>query len=70
MRASFDGVRRNLASDFNALAKTELNSDQKCILNNIRSSIVGLLCMYQDEDPDGDCNCLIESVPLEEIFKE
>jgi len=66
MKASFDGARRNLANAFNGIAKTELDEEQKEGMHDMRNAIVGLLCMY-DENSDGDCNCLIDEVRLEEV---
>ena len=69
MKASFNGARKNLARDFNSLARTKnrLDNEQKQALNDIRNDIVGLLCMYE-EDPDS--SCLIDTVHLEEVLED
>jgi hypothetical protein len=68
MKASFDGARMNLLRDFNDLAKTEFNNEQKEIMKNLRSDVVALLCMYDDYDAE-DCNCLIDEVTIVEIIE-
>ena len=65
MKASFDGARMNLAMEFNELARTELSPGQREVMGRMRSSVAGLLCMY-DEGAD-DCHCLMDEVQLEEI---
>lgn len=65
MEASFDGARKNLVKDFNDMALTDLDAKQKTIMQNLRMSVVALLCMYDDKPYD--CNCLIDAVHLEEI---
>jgi len=58
MNASFDGVRKRLVSDFNALAENpEMTSMQLKVLESMRLSVVGLICMYDPECSD-DCNDL------------
>lgn len=69
MKASFDGGRKNLANSFNAMARTKLDEEQKEEMENLRQSVVALLCMYDDKSEE-DCNCLIDSVPLERIDEE
>ena len=64
MKVSFDGARMNLLRNFNDLAKTELDEEQKEIMHSLRDIIVGLLCMYDDS---GGCNCLIDNVKVAEI---
>lgn len=66
MKASFDGARKSLAAAFNALADTKLSSEQLEKMYSLRQSIIGLLCMYDDECPD-DCHDLIDTVKLKEI---
>jgi len=66
MRASFDGARKNLAMSFNRLAKTNIGENQRLEMQDLRNSIVALLCMYDPENPK-DCNDLIDTVRLEEL---
>lgn len=70
MKASFNGARKSLVRDFNILArtKTRLDEEQKQVLNDLRNTIVGLLCMYDDNDPDS--SCLIDTVHLEEVLED
>lgn len=67
MKASFDGARRNLAHSFNTLARTKITSEQREHLRKLRTDIAGLLCMYDKSAQPGDCNCLIDIVPLVEV---
>ena len=69
MKASFDGARTNLARTFNALVKSGIRQDQCDIVERLRCDIAGLLCMYDDGNPD-DCHCLIDDVPLDEVHGE
>jgi hypothetical protein len=71
MKISFDGLRQNIAFDFNQLAK-ELNSismDEEEVIkltNQLRSSIGCLLACYdKDQQPD-DFNDL-SGLELEEL---
>lgn len=70
MFASFDGARKNLAGDFNALVNAmspeELERHQDR-LNNLRASVGSFLCMYDENQHPNDCHDLSESVVLEEI---
>ena len=63
MEASFDGIRKTLADNFNQLMYTEPPENQKVALRNLRWTIVGLLCMYNPEI-EGDYNDLIDEVEL------
>lgn len=65
MKASFDGIRMTLASDFNKLVRSGVDPKQRDIVELIRNDIVGLLCMY-DEETDA-CHCLIDDVFLESV---
>lgn len=75
MKISFDGLRRNIGWDFNSvvLEIKDLNIDYedqrsnlKELVNNLRSSIGGLLACYdKDEQPD-DFNDLSD-MELEEL---
>lgn len=69
MRASFDGARKHLAADFNALAKTKLSNEQIEIMQSLRQDVVALLCMYDDTCGD-DCHDLINEVHLAEVVSE
>ena len=67
MKASFDGARLNLASAYNSLVRSlegvdmiEYRRGDK--LDAVCAAIGGLLCMYDDSDPD-DCNDLSERIP-------
>jgi len=70
MKASFNGARRNLANDFNSTVKSmkgsEVNPMTKRHLGDLRSDIVGLLCMYDDET-EGDIDLMIDEVPLVDV---
>ena len=69
MKASFDGARLNLANAFNRLVEADSKFSREAALeemNNVRSAIVGLLCMYDDTEPD-DARCLVEEVTLLEV---
>jgi hypothetical protein len=70
MKASFNGARKNLVTDFNLLVctKTRLDDEQKQILNDLRNTIVGLLCMYDENDPES--SCLIDTIILEEVYED
>ena len=68
MRISFNGARKNLANAYNRLARSYTDSPCDTIdgdeaMRDLRNSIVGFLCMYDDNDPD-DCDCLIDEVEL------
>jgi len=55
MKASFDGARKWLISDFNRLAKTELSDEQRMLMSDLRSAVVSLACMSCPKCDD-DCN--------------
>ena len=67
MQASFNGARKHLAADFNSTVKSmkgsEVNPMTKRHLGDLRSDIVGLLCMYDDEC-EGDIDMLMDEVSL------
>lgn len=66
MKASFDGARRNLVSEFNDLTRTDFSEEQLHIMRSLRNTIVALLCMY-DDSTAGDCNNLVDVVHLEDV---
>lgn len=69
MKASFDGARKNLARAFNEYVESESKDPREEALRSlrdIRNSIVALLCMYDESDPD-DGRCLINEVQLREV---
>jgi hypothetical protein len=66
MKASFDGVRMNLAHSFNRLAHTDLDRYQIQEMQTMRECIIALLCMY-DENCTDDCRDLIDEIRLEEL---
>jgi hypothetical protein len=62
MKASFDGARKRLATAYNSLASHLYdgpeNIDQETLtdqMEDLRSCIGGLLCMYDPTDTE-DCN--------------
>ncbi len=71
MKVSFDGLRRNIAFDFNQLTK-ELNSvsvDEEEVIkltNQLRSSIGCLLSCYDKNQQPDDFNDLSD-LELEEL---
>lgn len=69
MKVSFDGMRRNIARSYNEMAiklkDIPLDENQKEAIEQLRSNIGGLLCVYDDEVPD--CNDLSEMVELVSI---
>lgn len=69
MKASFDEIRLRLAISFNNLALTQLTEEQIPKMENLRSLIAGLLCMYDDSCPD-DCNDLSAVARLCEVVKK
>lgn len=84
MNCSFDGARRRLAWDFNALADefVRLRADAKAggptdlalrsmgeRIEDLRYSVCSLLCMY-DDNCEGDMNMLVDEIPLAEINEE
>ena len=68
MKASFDGIRKQLAWCFNQLAKTSLSNDQRVQMEKLRGCIASLMCMYDDNDDD--CNDLSNTVHLEELSNQ
>lgn len=42
MKLSFDGIRETLASQFNELAETDLNFEQREIMRAMRQTVGGL----------------------------
>jgi hypothetical protein len=68
MKASFDGIRFRMAREFNRLARTKLSPDQIEPMEGLRDTVVGLLCMY-DENAVDDCRDLSGEVTIEEIKK-
>lgn len=70
MNVSFNGIRRNLARNFNVLAATKdrLDWEQKKALNDMRETIAGLLCMYEEDNLDSIC--LIDIVHLEKVIED
>ena len=74
MNADFDGLRRNIANDFNAVVcalDEELQKDFHHVrkpLSSLRMGVVGLLLLYEDgDDPDSS---LIDKIPITEIPEE
>lgn len=67
MNASFNGIRRSLARNFNSLARTKdrLDGEQRKALSDMRATIAGLLCLYEEDNLDSVC--LIDTVHLEEV---
>jgi hypothetical protein len=62
MKASFDGARRNLSDAYNRVARSLSdglqNTTEEALrkrMNDLRSAVVGLNCMYDPEQKD-DCN--------------
>jgi hypothetical protein len=67
MRLSFDGIRRNLAYSFNDLASTELSSEQREIMRDMRQFVGGLLAAYDPRDQPHDGNMLADKIELVSI---
>lgn len=66
MKASFDGVRRQMADQYNALASTELSDEQHRIMLDMQTLMVALLCMEDRRDQPGDCNSLIGEITVKD----
>ena len=66
MKASFDGVRKQMADQYNALAETELSEDQHRIMLDLQTLMVALLCMEEPRDQPGDCNSLIGEITVKD----
>lgn len=71
MKISFDGLRRNIAGDFNDLAKRikylDLDNDLSAEMNILRSSIGGLLACYDSKEMPDDFNDLSSEIKLLEL---
>ena len=56
MKVNFDGMRKNIADDYNALANAMLYAyepeDVTERMQELRQSIACLLCCYDDKCPD------------------
>jgi hypothetical protein len=60
MKVNFDGMRRNIAQEFNAVCDTYTNGDPEEVaraLMDLRQTIAALLCVY-DDSCSGDINDL------------
>ena len=64
MKASFDGARKRLGDQFNRLVHTNIDHEQKGILDDMRTTVIALLCMY-DPNERNDCNDLSSTVRLD-----
>ena len=73
MKASFDGARINLVTSFNDFCLDEtlekLDEQERESLNDLRTAVIGLLCMYNDSDED-DCNDLCEKYFAKSVLLE
>lgn len=71
MKVSFDGLRKNIAGDFNDLAKRikylDLDNDLSAEMNTLRSSIGGLLACYDSKEMPDDFNDLSGEIKLLEL---
>ena len=71
MKVSFDGLRRNIAGDFNNLAERikylDLENDLSAEMNILRGSIGGLMACYDPEQMPDDFNDLSEEIKLLEL---
>lgn len=71
MKISFDGLRRNIALDFNDLAKRikylDLDNDLSAEMNILRGSIGGLIACYDSKQMPEDFNDLSEEIKLIEV---
>lgn len=80
MKVSFDGLRKNIAFDYNDVVDMvnqfeDLSPDAERVLNNLRKSlnilrgsIGGLLACYDSEQMPDDFNDLSEQVELLELW--
>lgn len=74
MKISFDGLRKNIAVDFNTLVREMKYLGGECsakylkeYINNLRGSIGGLMSCYDPEQMPDDFNDLSEEVELLEL---
>jgi len=67
MKASFDGARKQLVGEFNDLARSGLSFTQLKIMEQMRITIIGLLCMVDEREHPDDCNFLADDEKLEHI---
>ena len=68
MNCSFDGLRKKLVKDFNAMTQTKLDMNQKTIMDNMRDSIVGLIGMYDPDQMGEDCNDLSDKLVVNFLY--
>lgn len=70
MKVSFNGLRKNIAYDFNLVVERikylELDQDLGSEINRLKTSLDCLLACYDDE-VEGDFDSLSETINLEEI---
>jgi len=66
MNVSFDGARRRLADQFNAMARTELTQEQHKAMVEMRETVWAFLCMY-DPAVEDDCNDLSGEIGLDDV---
>lgn len=74
MKVSFDGLRKNIAADFNVLVQEMQYLGDECsakylreYVNNLRGSIGGLLACYDSEQMPDDFNDLSGEIKLLEL---
>jgi hypothetical protein len=75
MKISFDGLRKNIAADFNALAEDVQDLESFLDrgtgfadgINKLRSSLGALMACYDSEQMPDDFNDLSEEVELFEL---
>lgn len=72
MKISFDGLRKNIAADFNCLVREMKYLGDECptkylreYVNNLHGSIGGLMCCYDSQQIPDDFNDLSEFELLE-----
>jgi hypothetical protein len=68
MNISFDGVRERLAGQFNDLARSAYDNEQREVLVRMRETIAMMLYMY-DPTIEDDYSDLSGDVSLEELPK-
>lgn len=66
MKASFDGVRIQLAAKYNEMAATELSDEQCQIMIDMQPLMIALMCMQDPRDQPHDCNSLAEKITIYE----
>lgn len=70
MKISFDGLRKNIAEDFNALIETIKSSPSADLcedIGDLRASVGALLCCYDQLQMPDDFNDLSEEIKLLEL---